>query len=336
MKICRNCNYIRTEQDNLMFPEYECPSCGVIEKHKARYEFEKLEKKRSKERKVKLEKIKKEKELKRRREEAARKKKEEEERKLREEAERQRLEEEVRKKKQEEERLKKAAEEQKRRADEERRLREEAEKQRLEEEARKKKQEEARLQKEAEEQKRRVEEERRRREEEERQRLEEEARQKKLEEEERRRKERAEERRRKREEEEAKRLLQKRKEKTQKILKDNADKIITAAEDTEEYKLFDMCPFAISQTGKGLTFPTIGDKKNKLQHMRCIQKYCRLWTIKINRNGKAYAEGCVMQFQGLTEEEIIRNFAIKNEQIIGKDYPLDDISVETDNGDDPE
>ena len=65
--------------------------------------------------------------------------------------------------------------------------------------------------------------------------------------------------------------------------------------------------------------------------MRCMQKYCRLWTIKIDSDGKKYAEGCVMQFQGLTEEEIIKNFEIKNEQIIEKEYPPDDFSVETGN-----
>ena len=61
MKKCPSCKYERTTQDDLHFPEYECPSCGVINnKYKARYEFAELEKKRKKERKAKLEKIKKE------------------------------------------------------------------------------------------------------------------------------------------------------------------------------------------------------------------------------------------------------------------------------------
>ena len=60
MKKCPSCKYERTAQDNLHFPEYECPSCGVIDKYKAKFEFAELEKKREKERKAKLAKIKKE------------------------------------------------------------------------------------------------------------------------------------------------------------------------------------------------------------------------------------------------------------------------------------
>jgi len=312
MKICPNCNYIRTEQDDLMFPEYECPSCGVIEKHKARYEFAQLEKKRLKERKAKQEKIKKEKEIRLRKEEA-------------------------RRRKEEEERLKREEEERLRREEEERRHREAEERKAREEEARKKKEEEERLKREEEERLRREEEKRRHREAEERKAREEEARRRNEEEE---RLKREEEKKRKAElariqkEKEAIRVQQKRLEKTEKIKSENRDRIITSEEDTEEYQLFDMCPFAVSQTGKGLAFPTVGDKRNKLQHMRCMQKYCRLWTIKIDREGKKYAEGCIMQFYGLTEEEIIKNFEIKNEQIIGKEYAPDDLSVETDKEED--
>ena len=78
MKVCRECKYERTAQDDLIYPEYECPSCGIIEKHKARYEFEQLELKRAQERKAKQEKLKKEKERQRKAEEARRKKEEEE------------------------------------------------------------------------------------------------------------------------------------------------------------------------------------------------------------------------------------------------------------------
>ena len=87
-----------------------------------------------------------------------------------------------------------------------------------------------------------------------------------------------------------------------------------------------MCPFAIAQTGKGLAIAGIGDKKNKWQHLRCIQKYCRLWTLKIDGNGEVYAQGCAMQFQGLSKEEIARNFAIKNTQILEEAHPYDDES----------
>ena len=90
-----------------------------------------------------------------------------------------------------------------------------------------------------------------------------------------------------------------------------------------------MCPFTIAQTGKGLAIAGIGDKKNKWQHLRCIQKYCRLWTLKTDGNGEVYAQGCAMQFQGLSKEEIARNFAIKNTRILEEAYPLDEESGET-------
>ena len=83
-----------------------------------------------------------------------------------------------------------------------------------------------------------------------------------------------------------------------------------------------MCPFAITQTVKGLAIAGIGDKNNKWQHLRCIQKYCRLWTLKIDDNGEVFAQGCAMQFQGLSKEEIAKNFAIKNTQILEEAHPL--------------
>ena len=92
-----------------------------------------------------------------------------------------------------------------------------------------------------------------------------------------------------------------------------------------------MCPFAIKQTGKGLKIAGIGDKKNKWQHMRCIQKYCRLWTLKIDDNGEVYAQGCGMQFQGLSKEEIARNFAVKNTQILEDQYPSENEPEDTKN-----
>ena len=81
-------------------------------------------------------------------------------------------------------------------------------------------------------------------------------------------------------EKEAKLLLQKRQEMIRNLVRKNADKIIASEEDTDEYQLFDMCPFAIAQTGTGLAIPGIGDnKKNKFQHQRCIQKYCRFTAL---------------------------------------------------------
>ena len=94
-----------------------------------------------------------------------------------------------------------------------------------------------------------------------------------------------------------------------------------------------MCPFAIAQTGKGLSIAGFGETKNKFQHGRCIQKYCRLWTWKTNEEGDIYAQGCSLQFLGLSKEEIEKNFRLKNTQIIEESYPLHD---ETQNPEDQE
>ena len=53
--------------------------------------------------------------------------------------------------------------------------------------------------------------------------------------------------------------------------------------------------------------------------------------MKIDGNGEVYAQGCAMQFQGLSKEEITRNFAIKNTQILEETYPLEDEFKDTEN-----
>ena len=134
---------------------------------------------------------------------------------------------------------------------------------------------------------------------------------------------------RKRKEEEAKQVLIKWQEKINDLARENADKVITSEDNTNEYQLFDMCPFAIAQAGKGLAIAGLGDKKSKWQHLRCVQKYCRLWTLKIDSNGEVYAQGCAMQFQGLSKEEIARNFEIKNTRILEEAHPLEDTTQNT-------
>jgi hypothetical protein len=58
MQVYPECKYERTLQDNLLFPDYECPSCGIIfEKDKARQELAALEKQRLNKRKAKQEKL---------------------------------------------------------------------------------------------------------------------------------------------------------------------------------------------------------------------------------------------------------------------------------------
>ena len=116
MKICPECKYERTIQDNLLYPDYECPSCGIIfEKDKAKKALAELENQREQERKAKRQKLKKEEERKKKAEEEqqrqaeeVRRQKEEEERTKREKEERARQAEKERQKKAEEERLRQA------------------------------------------------------------------------------------------------------------------------------------------------------------------------------------------------------------------------------------
>ena len=319
MKKCSECNYVRTEQDNLLFPEYECPSCGIIEKYKAKFEFAQLEKQRKIERADRLAKIKKEEERQRKAEEE-RLRKEEEERKAREEAERLKKLEEEKARQQELERLLKEEEEKNKREKLERKKKEEAEKARLKEEERQRKAEEEMLRKEEEERKAReeavrlkkLETEKKRKLEEERKRKEEEERFKKAAEEERLRKEEEERKAR----EEAARQKKLKEEKDKEILHQNRDRIIPRTQKDNIYQIFDMCPFVIAQRDTGLSFPGFGETKNKWQHGSCMKEHCRLWTYRISEEDDVYAQGCSLQFLGLSEEEIKKNFTIKNTRIL--------------------
>ena len=249
MKICPECKYERTVQDELLFPDYECPSCGIIfEKDKAKQELAELEKQRENERKAKLERLKKEEQERLQREEQERKEQLEIEKQQKLEAERVRQEEEDRKRREKEERLRK----------------EEEEKQRQTLEVQKK------------------------------------------------------------QAEKAQNLLKQRQEKIEQIAQKNPDKIISATETEQTYQLFDMCPFNMAQTGKGLSIVGFGESKNKWQHARCMQKYCRLWTWKTTENGEVYGQGCSLQFLGLNKGEIEKNFLLKNRQILEDTYPPPD------------
>jgi hypothetical protein len=289
MKICPECKYERTGKDDLLYPDYECPSCGIIyEKDKAKQELAELEKKREKERKAKLEKLKKEEEERLKKEEQERKEKEETERLQKLEADKVRQEEEKRQRKEEEERLKKEEQERKEKKEIERLQKLEADKVRQEEEKRQHQEEEERLQKEAEEKQRQEQEEK------------------------------------KKQAKEKENILRQRQEKIANIVKKNPDKVISRTETENAYQLFDMCPFNMAQTGRGLSIAGFGESKNKWQHARCMQKYCRLWTWKIDENGVAYGQGCSLQFLGLSKEEIEKNFSRKNLQILEEEFPLPD------------
>ena len=296
MKICPECKYERTIQDNLLFPDYECPSCGIIfEKDKAKQKLAELEEKRAKERKAKREKKKKE--------EAERLRKEEEEKKKKEEAARlQKLEEE--KKLQEEQELKRKEEEKQRLKKEQERL-EKKEAERLQ------KVEKERVRKEEGEKRRKAEEERLRNDAAEKQHQDE------LE--------------RKKQEAKAEIIRKERQKKIKQTAQASTDKIISPPETEKINQLFDMCPFTMVQTGKGLSIAGFGETKNKFQHGRCMQKYCRLWTLKINEKGDTYAQGCSLQFLGLNKEEIEQNFTLKNTQILEDTYPA---NIETDEPED--
>src|SRR5210317_961225 len=216
MKTCPKCKYERTVQDDLLFPDYECPSCGIIfEKDKARQELAELEKQRENERKAKLERLKKEEE---------------------------------RKRKEEQELLQREADEKLR--------------QKLDDE--------------------------------------------------------------KKQAEEATKLLQQRQQKIEQIAQENPGKIISSTETEQTYQLFDMCPFNMAQTGKSLSIVGFGETKNKWQHARCMQKYCRLWTWKTDDTGAVYGQGCSLQFLGLNKGEIEKNFLLKNRQILEGTYPPPD------------
>jgi DNA repair exonuclease SbcCD ATPase subunit len=289
MKICSECKYERTAQDELLFPDYECPSCGIIfEKDKAKQELAELEKQRENERKAKLKRLKKEEQERLQREEQERKEQLETERRQKLEAERVRQEEEDRKRKQEEKRLKREAQARKEKEEKERQQKLEAERIRQEKEERKRREKEERLRKEEEE--------------EQRQTLEAQ----------------------KKQAEKAQNLLKQRQEKIEQIAQKNPDKIISATETEQTYQLFDMCPFNMAQTGKGLSIVGFGESKNKWQHARCMQKYCRLWTWKTDENGEVYGQGCSLQFLGLNKEEIKKNFLLKNRQILEDTYPPPD------------
>jgi flagellar biosynthesis GTPase FlhF len=242
MKICPQCKYERTEQDNLLFPDYECPSCGIIfEKDKARQELAELERKRQIERQAKQIKLKKEEKRKRRKKEELLKKQEQE--------------------RKETARLKKIEAERELQEENER-LKKDAEKKQLQEQLERKKTEE----------KEQI-------------------------------------------------FLRERQEKIAYIARKNPDKIISSNVTEKVHQLFDMCPFGMAQSGKGLSIVGFGETKNKLQHARCMQKYCRLWTLKIDAKGTVYAQGCSMQFLGLSKDEITRNFSIKNMQILEDEFP---------------
>jgi hypothetical protein len=94
------------------------------------------------------------------------------------------------------------------------------------------------------------------------------------------------------------------------------DHLISAKDSGGSYAPFDMCPFVMAEIGGSLSVGGLGGGKYTWTHMRCIRQKCRLWTYKFDESNNFIAEGCNMQFIGLTTSEIKKNFEMKNEAIL--------------------
>lgn len=84
-----------------------------------------------------------------------------------------------------------------------------------------------------------------------------------------------------------------------------------------DYAAFVMCPFTQVKVGGGGSIGGFGGESYVWTHGQCIGHYCRLYTFKFDKNDAVYAEGCNLQFLGLSPDEIRLNFQMKN-QIIEK------------------
>ena len=78
------------------------------------------------------------------------------------------------------------------------------------------------------------------------------------------------------------------------------------------YQPFNMCPFTIASVGGGggIGFDI---QSYTWTHSPCMETNCKLWTYKVDSEGKIYAEGCHFEFLSLSKEEILRNKEIKEE-----------------------
>ncbi len=80
-----------------------------------------------------------------------------------------------------------------------------------------------------------------------------------------------------------------------------------------DYVPFDMCPFTQVKVGGGGSIGGFGGESYVWTHGQCIGQFCRLYTFKFDENGQVYAQGCNLQFLGLTPDEIRLNFELKNQ-----------------------
>jgi len=77
------------------------------------------------------------------------------------------------------------------------------------------------------------------------------------------------------------------------------------------YKLFSTCPFTVSQIGGGGGFGGIDIQSYVWTHRECLMEHCRLWTYRLDAEQKVIAEGCSLQFIGLSDEQVQKNDGIK-------------------------
>lgn len=83
-----------------------------------------------------------------------------------------------------------------------------------------------------------------------------------------------------------------------------------------DYTLFDMCPFTQVQIGGGGGVGGFDMQSYVWTHGKCIGSYCKLYTAKFDeRTAEVYAEGCSLQFIGLTQLEIVQNAALRKRLI---------------------
>jgi len=77
-----------------------------------------------------------------------------------------------------------------------------------------------------------------------------------------------------------------------------------------DYASFAMCPFTQVQIGGG---GGVGFNVESYvwTHGKCMGTYCKLYTAKFDETGKVYAEGCSLQFLGLTQLEILQNAELR-------------------------
>jgi len=82
-----------------------------------------------------------------------------------------------------------------------------------------------------------------------------------------------------------------------------------------DYVPFGMCPFTQVEIGGGGSIGGFGGASYVWTHGKCIGQFCRLYTFKFDENREVYAQGCNLQFLGLTPDEIRLNFELKNQMV---------------------